>query len=100
MVRIANRNAKVSRSNVTSIGRAFAKDFQSRTVEALGKTYSESIRDLRSLERRYLTRLEGHPRESLEIRRRIAEEALDQALRHERPLAVCRAKLRRSRTDV
>jgi hypothetical protein len=86
------RASKV-RSNVDAIGRAFAKDVEWKMLEAGTKSYAEVVRSLRIVEGQYLSQLKGHPDLALEIRRRIAENELEQALLHGCTLPVCRAKL-------
>lgn len=56
-------------------------------------SYSEVIRSLRRLEREYVPQLGGHPTFARELRRRIAEKLLEQALLHDCKLSVCRARL-------
>jgi hypothetical protein len=55
--------------------------------------YSEVVRSLHRLEREYVPQLHGHPKFARELRRRIAEKLLEQAILHGCKLAVCRGRL-------
>jgi hypothetical protein len=83
-----------ARRDVKSIGRAFAKDIDSAFIGAATVSYADIARRFRSLEHYYVPRLKGHPSYALEIRRRIAENLLEQALVHGCTLSFCRTKLK------
>lgn len=78
---------------ITSIGSAFGHALDLELVKSSSISYSQVVRNLRSLERDYVKKLKAHPEFALEIRRRIAESVLDQALLHGCNLSICRAKL-------
>jgi hypothetical protein len=56
-------------------------------------SHAEMDRALRNLEKCYVKQLERHPDLALEVRRRIAEQLLDQAVLRGSSLSVCRARL-------
>src|SRR5260370_6713679 len=76
-----------------SVGRAFARALSREIIGAATISYAEVVRSLRNLESCYLRQTEGHPELALEIRRRIAEQQLEQALFHDCKHSVCRARL-------
>jgi hypothetical protein len=94
MVNSSTATTRKARKSVKSIGHAFAMDVEWKMIGAATISYVDVIRSLRNLERHYLARLHDHPEFALEIRRRIAENELEQALIHGCALPVCRAKLR------
>jgi hypothetical protein len=93
MVNSPTATTRRGRKGVKSIGRDFAMDVEWKMIEAATISYVDVVRSLRSLERHYLARLQDHPELALEIRHRIAENELEQALIHGCVLPVCRAKL-------
>ncbi len=56
-------------------------------------SYGEVVQSLRRLEREYVPQLDGHPKFARELKRRIAEKLLEQAILHGCKLSVCRARL-------
>jgi hypothetical protein len=82
------------RETPASIGRAFAGDVEWKLFGAGTKSYGEIAKDLGALEKHYVSKLKHHPALVLEIRRRIAENKLEQALLHRCPLSLCNARLK------
>ena len=81
------------RDYVQSVGGAFAHSLGWEMTRARTLTYAEVVNNLRSLERQYVGQLQKHPEFALELRRRIAEKLLEQAIFHGCKLSVCRARL-------
>ena len=86
-----SESAKRSKGTA-SIGRAFALALLSELAKAATASHAEIGRSLRNLEKDYVKQLRGHPDLSLEIRRRIAEQLLDQAVLRGSNFSVCRAR--------
>ncbi len=82
-----------ARNHVQSIGGAFARSLGLETARAGTINYTEVVSNLLSLERQYVAQLEEHPEFARELRRRIAEKLLEQAIFHGCKLSVCRARL-------
>ena len=84
--RLAGRPDKVER--------AFAKALDLEMFKAPTLAYSDTIVNLRRLERHYLKQLGGDKFLAREVKRRIAEKALEFALFHGCKLSICRARLK------
>jgi hypothetical protein len=76
-----------------SVGAAFARSLDWEMTRADTISYSEVVSSLRKLEKRYVGQLREHPKFARELRRRIAEKLLEQAILHGCNLSVCRARL-------
>jgi hypothetical protein len=81
------------RNRVQSVGGAFARSLAFETTRAATIGYAEVVSSLRQLEKEYVGQLEEHPKFALELRRRVAEKLLEQAIFHGCKLSVCRARL-------
>lgn len=92
----SKQNTRISgrRKSLKSIGRSLARALDFQFAKAATIAYSEVARDLRKLERIYLAQLEGTPELKLEVRRRISEHLLAQAILHRCPQQTCRSRLR------
>jgi len=78
-------------SEAASVEREFARALGLEVAAAGRFSYRTVASRLRNLERRYLKRV-GSRRAAREVRRRIAEQMLQQAVFHDCSLAVCRLK--------
>jgi hypothetical protein len=96
MIEAPTTKKRKKQESAKSIGHAFAMELGWKVVGAATMSYPEVARSLRGLERAYLVRLKDHPELALEIRRRIAENLLEQALIHGCSLPGCREKLKRT----
>jgi hypothetical protein len=79
--------------DVQAVGGAFANSLALETTRASTISYTEFARNLRRLEKEYVGQLERYPRFALELKRRIAEKLLEQAILHGCDMSVCRARL-------
>ena len=86
-------NSARVRNHVKTVGAGFARSFALEMTRAAKIGYGEVVRSLRGLEREYVPQLDGHPKFAKELRRRIAEKLLEQAILHGCKLSVCRARL-------
>jgi hypothetical protein len=77
-----------------SIGRAFAKDFATNLGQASTMTYADVVANLRDTQRCHLASLGRNRYLALELKRRIAEKLLEQALLHDCSLEECRSRLK------
>jgi hypothetical protein len=84
--RLAARSAKVER--------AFAKALDLEMFKAPTLAYRDTIVNLRRLERYYLKQVVRDKYSARELKRRIAEKALEFALFHGCKLSICRARLK------
>ena len=73
--------------------RDFALALSQEVIDSHKKSHAHFARDLRKLEKVYLTRLKSSPELCLEIRRRISERLLDHAILARCKQSVCRARL-------
>lgn len=89
----AKRLPSGRRNHVQAVGGAFARSLALETTRASTISYAEVVRNLRRLEREYVAQLEKHPRYARELRRRVAEKLLEQAILHGCNISVCRARL-------
>jgi hypothetical protein len=89
----APKVTKKTRETPASMGRALARDIDRHFVAPRTKSYREAARDFKALEQYYVAKLARHPDLALEVRRRVAESNLHQALLHGCSLSVCRARL-------
>lgn len=80
--------------NQYRLERAFAIEVESKWLESLKGTFSEAVRDLRRIERKYVVALGDNPALALEIRRRVAEHLLKLALFHKCPIRACAYRLK------
>jgi hypothetical protein len=85
-------SAKV-RNHIKAVGAGFARSLALEMTRAATISYGEVVRSLRRLEREYVPQLDGRPKFARELRRRIAEKLLEQAILHGCKLSVCRARL-------
>jgi predicted transcriptional regulator len=76
-----------------AVSREFARAAGFEVVKASSIPYDEVARNFRRLERTYLQHLVGHPSLALEIRRRVSEHLLEQAILHECSQQACRSRL-------
>jgi len=74
------------------VGGAFAHSLAQEMTRA-ATLYAEVVSSFRRLEKHYVAELGKHPMLARELRRRIAERLLEQAILHGCNLAVCRARL-------
>jgi hypothetical protein len=86
--------AAKARRSLNSIGRAFAKDIERVSFGAGTRKYVDVVQNLRSVQNHYLEQLQDRPKCALEMRRRVAENELEQSLLHGCTLSVCRARLK------
>jgi hypothetical protein len=84
---------KKGNASVKSIGRAFARDVEMEVIKSASLSYAQIAQNNRRLERHYLALLGESSEFSLELRRRIAEQLLEQALLRGCTQQVCRSKL-------
>lgn len=82
------------RTNAAQLGKEFSRELVGVLERAREGEHFETVRDLRKLEKRYVERLSSQPELSLEIRRRVAERLLEEAIRSGCSIGVCRAKLK------
>ena len=87
------QNNPRARDRVRSVGAAFARSLDWEMTRAATISYDEVVSSLRNLEKQYVGQLEGHPKFRRELRRRIAEKLLEQALFRGCKLSACRARL-------
>jgi len=83
----------MKRGGPEAICRAYARAIDRVFSNLPGMPYAESLRVLRRIEAEHASLLSGHPKFALELRRRTAEHALEQALIHGRSRSECRQKL-------
>jgi len=81
------------RNRIQSVGGAFSRSLALETTRAATISYAEVVGNLRRLEKEYVRQLEGYPKFARELRRRVAEKLLEQAIFHGCKLSVCRARL-------
>ena len=86
------KSARV-RNHIKAVGAGFARSLALEMTSAATISYGEVVRSLRRLEREYVPQLDGHPKFARELRRRIAEKLLEQAILHGCKLSVCTARL-------
>ena len=86
-------NSTRVRNRARHVEAAFARAFSLEMMKAPTIGYAEVVSNLRRLEREYVGQLEGNPKIATELRRRIAEKLLEQAIFHGCKLSVCRARL-------
>ena len=75
------------------VSREFARAAGFEMAKASSIPYNEVARNFRRLERTYLPHLVGHPILALEIRRRVSEHLLEQAILHGCSQQACRSRL-------
>jgi hypothetical protein len=81
------------RKSAEAICRDFVRAVSWEIVRAATVSHEETVGRLRNLGKFYVKQLEGHPKLALEMRRRIAEQLLEQAIFRRSSLSVCRARL-------
>jgi len=86
-----NHHSKPKSPKVVS--REFARAAGFEIVKASSIPYDEVARNFRRLERTYLPHLAEHPSLALEIKRRISEHLLEQAILHGCSQQTCRSRL-------
>lgn len=89
------RSEERARDGAAAVERAFAKALGWEAASAASVSYKEVVVRHRRLERHYLKQAAGNRRLCREIRRRVAEQLLEQAIFHGCGLKLCRERLRR-----
>jgi hypothetical protein len=81
------------RKGPEAIGRDFARAVSGEIVRAATISHKEFMSRLRDLEKFYVHELEGFPEFALEVKRRVSEQLLEQAIFRRNSLSACRARL-------
>lgn len=88
------KNRKLSRNDAAeAVGREFASAVDSVFVSLQKMSYRKALRTLRLIEASFIVKLPSRSKSRRELRRRIAELSLEQALTHGCDLRECRTKL-------
>jgi hypothetical protein len=88
------KKASKKRDDPRFVLAAFARSVSSEMTRAMTLNYAEVVRAFRNLEKHYVAHLERYPKLAREIKRRVSERILEQAILHGCNLSVCCAKLR------
>jgi len=88
-----NVNHRTKSKSPKVVSREFARAANFEIVKASSISYDKVARNFRRLERIYLPHLAGHPSLALEIRRRVSEQLLEQAILHGCSQRACRSRL-------
>jgi hypothetical protein len=75
-------------------GKSFAREVDGLWLRSSTSTFGELAKGLRQIRKKYLAGSTGNAMVSLEIKRRISENALEFALSHRCQLTVCRRKFK------
>lgn len=89
--RPASRMDFMPRGPSAVTGRHFAREMRTIRLESHRSTYRQVARQLRLLQRRYEGKLARNRYLRLEIRRRIGEAFVNEAILHKCPYSTCRA---------
>jgi len=86
---------KQPKKTFAKVERHFARSLEGEVVEAGNLSYRDIVVRLHNLERAYIKQLRGNAFFVRELRRRVAEVLLQQAIFHNCSLAVCRGRFNR-----
>jgi hypothetical protein len=79
--------------NSVETGKEFSRNLLRILERARGRRFSETASDLRVLERDYVQRFKSRPDLALEVRRKVSERLLEEAIKSGCKLSACRSRL-------